>query len=96
LPEGTPESDALKSVLGSDEAKALAEAELAADQAAIGTDDDTLRQALLDAANKNRVAQYGDDYINDDVMDWAKDVLGVGDADGTIDRVRETLEIDSQ
>jgi hypothetical protein len=59
-------------------------------------DDVALKQALLDAANENRVAQYGDDYINDDVLDWSKDVLGVGAADGKIDQVRETLEIDSQ
>jgi hypothetical protein len=59
-------------------------------------DDVALRQALLDAANDNRVAQYGDDYLNDDVMDWSKDVLGVGDADGKIDQVRDTLEVDSQ
>jgi hypothetical protein len=26
------------------------------------------------------------------MMDWAKDVLGVGDAFGKIDEVRETLE----
>ena len=60
-------------------------------------DDVALKEALLDAANENRIAQYGDDYLNDDVMDWSKDVLGVGDdADGKIDEVRETLEIDSQ
>jgi hypothetical protein len=56
-----------------------------------GTDDEALRQALVDAANKNRVEQYGDDYINDDVMEWAKDVLGVGDRYGTIDQVREAI-----
>jgi len=96
-PEDTAEFDALKSVLGSDEAKALSEAELAADKAALGTDDEALRQALLDAANKNRVAQYGtENYVNDDVMDWAKEVLGVGDSVGKIDEVRETLEIDSR
>ena len=93
----------MKSVLDSDEAKALSEAEDLADAAAVGTDDEALKQALLDAANKNRVAQYGDDYVNDDVMDWAKDVLGVGGAVGKIDQVREslddsqeTLQIDSQ
>jgi len=63
-------------------------------------DDEALRQALLDAANENRVTQYGDDYVNDDVMDWAKDVLGVGEAVGKIDQVREALEealeVDSQ
>ena len=58
-------------------------------------DDVALKEALLDAANENRVARY-DDYLNDDVMKWSKDVLGVGAADGKIDEVRETLEIDSQ
>ena len=78
------EVDGLKAVLGSDEALALSKAE------------EPLREALIDAANRNRIAQYGDDYVNDDVMDWAKDVLGVGDRVGKIDEVRETLEIDSQ
>ena len=62
----------------------------------VDIDDQALREALLDAANQNRVAQYGDDYLNDDVMDWARDVLGVGDDFGKIDEVRETLEIDDQ
>ena len=88
------EVDGLKAVLGSEEAKALSEAEMQAD--IVGTDDEALREALVDAANRNRIAQYGDDYVNDDVMDWAKDVLGVGDRVGKIDEVRETLEIDSQ
>ena len=91
------EVDGLNAVLGSKEAQALSEAEQQADDAAVGTDDEALRDALMDAANRNRVAQYGDDYVNDDVMDWAKDVLGVGDDRfGKIDEVRETLEVDSQ
>ncbi len=90
------EKTALESLLDSEEAKDLAEAEDAAELAAIGTDDEALKQALLDAANKNRVAQYGDDYINDDVMNWAKSLLGVGDEVGKIDEVRDTLLIDSQ
>jgi hypothetical protein len=56
--------------------------------AAVGTDDEALKVALLDAANDNRVAEYGDDYM----MGWAKDLLGVGDAFGKIGEVRETLE----
>jgi hypothetical protein len=91
------ERDALQSLLDSREAAALEAAEDKADLAAVGTDDAALKQALLDAANENRVAQYGEeDYVNDDVMDWAKDVLGVGDDFGKIDEVRETLEIDEQ
>ena len=82
------EVDALHQVLDSPEAQDLADL-------TAGTDDEALRDALMDAANKNRVAQYGDDYVNDDVLDWAKDVLGVGDATGKIDQIRGTL-IDEQ
>jgi hypothetical protein len=90
---------ALESILDSAEAaafadaqQAAADAQAAADEAAVGTDDEALREALLDAANENRVEQYGDDYIDDEIMDWAKDVLGVGDDFGKIDEVRESLE----
>lgn len=97
------EATALEGLLESPEAMALADAEqaaadaqLAADKAALGTDDEALRQALLDAANENRVAQYGEDYVDDEMMDWAKDVLGVGDDFGKIDEVRESLEAGSE
>ena len=86
----------LESLLDSEEANSLAEAEDTAEAAAIGTDDETLRQALIDGANQNRIAQYGEDYVNEDVMSWAKDVLGVGEDFGKIDEVRETLQIDQQ
>ena len=63
------EVEALKSVLDSSEADTLTDAEVAAaaaqavaDEAAVSTDDAASRAALLDAANKNRVEQYGDDY----------------------------------
>ncbi|MHB1111044.1 MAG: hypothetical protein ACYCZU_12120 [Devosia sp.] len=49
------------------------------------TDDESLKEALLLAANDNRVAEYGDEYITDEILGWAKGVLGVGDADGAID-----------
>lgn len=85
-------SDALAAAdkLATDE-QAVADAQAAADAAAVGTTDADLKEALMAAANKNRVAEYGDDYINDQVMDWAKDVLGVGDAYGKIDQVKEAL-----
>ncbi|MDQ6434470.1 hypothetical protein RB623_10460 [Mesorhizobium sp. LHD-90] len=89
----------LESILGSPEADSLADASAdaidaraAAAAASVGTDDETLREALLAAANKNRVAQYGEDYVDDEMMDWAKDLLGVGDDFGKIDEVRESLE----
>ena len=93
------EVDALESLLDSSEAHTLTDAEVAAaaaqaeaDEAALGTDDAALKAALLDAANKNRVEQYGDDYVDDEMMNWAKDVLGVGDDFGKIDEVRESME----
>ncbi len=94
---GKAEVDTLDSILDSAEAAAFADAErpggrhAAADEGLVGTDDEALREALLDAANEDRVEQYGDDEI----MDWAKDVLGVGDDFGKIDEVRESLEASS-
>ncbi len=93
------ERDALTSILSSDEAADVSEAQSAVDEAearaaasSIGTDDHALKEALSDAANRNRLAQYGDDYIDGAVMDWAKDVLGVGDSFGKIDEVRQYLD----
>lgn len=90
---------AVEGLLDSAEATAVAdaetsldEAELAAEIAAVGTDDEALRAALLDAANDNRVAEYGEDYVDQEMIDWAKDLLGVGEAYGKIDQVRETLD----
>ena len=59
-------------------------------------DQAVLRQALLDAANENRVAQYGDDYLDAKVMGWAENVLGVGPAVGKIDEVRNSMLTDEQ
>ena len=92
------EIDAVESLLSGKEAISVADAEAnldaaqaAADTAAIGTDEEDLRQALLDMANDNRVEQYGDDYVDAEMMDWAKEVLGVDDAFGKIDEVRAEL-----
>ncbi len=93
------ERDALQSILDSETANEVTEAQadlIGADATAagssIGTDDDALRQALLDDANDNRVAKYGEDYVDAEMMDWAKNVLGVGEAFGKIDEVRQELE----
>ena len=43
-------------------------------------------------ANENRVREYGDDYVDEEMLDWAKQVLGVGDYDGKIDEIREATE----
>jgi hypothetical protein len=93
------EVSTLETLLDSAEADAVAsakstldEAELAANAAEVGTDDEALKAALLDAANENRLSEYGDDFVDDKMMSWAKDVLGVGDAYGKIDQVRESIE----
>jgi hypothetical protein len=55
--------------------------------------DEALTEALLAAANDNRVAEYGpEDYVDQDMLDWAKDLLGVDDAYGKIDQVRDYLD----
>ncbi|MFI0849677.1 hypothetical protein [Mesorhizobium sp. IMUNJ 23232] len=100
LSDWQAEVDAVESLLDSAEADAVADAEAAraaaerdVETASVGTDDEALREALLSAANDNRVAQYGeDDYVDDEMMDWAKDLLGVGPAVGKIDEVRNTLD----
>jgi chromosome segregation ATPase len=66
---------------------ALGDAQAAEAEGAIGTDDATLEAALLDMSNKQDTAP-----IDPEVLDWAKTVLGVGDAEGKIDQVRATLE----
>ncbi|MCT7378444.1 hypothetical protein [Chelativorans salis] len=54
---------------------------------------EALEDALLAGANPNRVEQYGaEDYVDQEMLDWAKDLLGVGDAHGKIDEVRAVLE----
>lgn len=61
-----------------------------AEQAAIT--DEALTEALLSAANPNRVAEYGpENYVDDRTLDWAKDMLGVGDRCGKIDQVAVEL-----
>jgi hypothetical protein len=61
---------AVKAVV--DAETSLTDAELAAETAAVGTDDEALKVALLDAANDNRVAEYGDDYIDQEMMGWGQ------------------------
>ena len=80
--EATSVTDAQASL---DEARSLADATMA------GTDETALREALLSMANENRVAEYGDDYLDTETMDWAKAVLGVDDAFGKIDEVKDAL-----
>lgn len=72
-------------------ALSTADTELAAVQAKAGdlqaaTSDGALKRALLDAASANRVAETGaESYLTPEILDWAKQVLGVGDYQGLID-----------
>lgn len=91
------ELDGLSAAIAAANELAAAEQELADAQAAAvaageGTGEGDLKEALLAAANPNRVAEYGEDYLDDEVMDWAKGVLGVGEAYGKIDEVKATLQ----
>ncbi|WP_417309250.1 hypothetical protein [Devosia sp.] len=50
------------------------------------TTEDSLRAALLAAANDNRMADAGGDaYLTPEIMNWAEQTLGVGDSRGLID-----------
>jgi len=88
------ERDALASALddlnASQELMDLTGAQLTYDTAATdlttlqdATTDDVLTAALIDAANKNRIAQYGDDYITPDILEWARNALGIDPASTT-------------
>ena len=76
-------SDELVALLETNDA--LKDATDAVGTAEASADDATLKEALLLAANDNRVAEYGDEYVTDEILGWAKSVLGVGDANGAID-----------
>jgi hypothetical protein len=98
--ERLAEIAAIEGVLAGAEAKSvtdaqtnLDEAQTLADAKAAGTDETALREALLSMANENRVAQYGDDYLDAELMDWAKGVLGVDEAFGKIDEVKAELAV---
>jgi len=54
--------------------------------------DEALEEALRDMANDNRVREYGDDYIDDEILERSKEILGVGDYYGKIDEIREAGE----
>ena len=51
-------------------------------EAELAVSEDALREALLVAANPNRRSE---DYLTPEIMAWASNELGVGDANGLID-----------
>lgn len=92
----------LNEILDSEEAAAveaaqveLEKTETAASDLDAASGDDALTEALLAAANSNRVAEYGEDnYVDQEMLDWANNLLGTGDAVGIIDEIREASEAD--
>lgn len=94
------EIDAINDALSSTEADSLQamkdnvdDAQKSVDELADQVTDESLKEALLDAANKNRVEEYGvENYVDEEMLDWAKDLLGVDDSYGKIDQVREAIE----
>jgi|GEM_PF-4394525 len=53
--------------------------------------DETLAQALIAMADQDLLEEYGDAYIDAAMLDWAKQVLGVGNYDGKIDEIRNEM-----
>ena len=81
-------TDALAAINGSaelqnlnDAATAVGDAEADVAEAEEAVSEDALREALLLAANPNR----SDDDLTDEIVAWASNELGVGDANGLID-----------
>jgi hypothetical protein len=59
--------------------------------------DEALTEALLAAANDNRVAEYGtEDYVDQDMLDWAKNLLGVDEAYGKIDEISAYMDTQTE
>ncbi|MCV0427077.1 MAG: hypothetical protein K5905_16560 [Roseibium sp.] len=94
---------ALSDALASEEFKALRDVETTlaqqqedVDVLAQDVSDEALSEALVDMANQNRVRQYGDEYVDDEMLNWAKQVLGVGDYYGKIDQIREATEVEEE
>jgi hypothetical protein len=79
-----PLSDEAKAQLAAanDELSAALE-EVARTEALVS--DEALSEAILSGANK----ATGEDYVDDQKLDWAKDLLGVGDSYGKIDQIRD-------
>jgi len=69
----------------SDSEALLAELETTAAQLGESASEENLIAALLLAANKNRVAQSGEEYLTPEILEWAQKVLGVGEYQGLID-----------
>ncbi|TYC63336.1 hypothetical protein FMN50_03080 [Rhodobacterales bacterium] len=84
------ESSEFTSLSDADTALQDQKSELEALSASIS--DEALADALLEMANENRVREYGDDYVDEPMLEWAKEVLGVGDYQGTIDEIREATQ----
>jgi hypothetical protein len=78
-------TEAQTALADADQAVADLEATLAEQEAAIT--DEALTAALQAGANPNQV-------VDQEMVDWAKDVLGVGDAYGKIDQVGDALQAD--
>ncbi|MXN64472.1 hypothetical protein GR183_06110 [Stappia sp. GBMRC 2046] len=83
------EIDALSAALETEEAAALAEAENNLSEAEMQAGE--LQAAASDEALAETLAATGS-LVDQEVVDWAKEQLGVGDAYGKIDEYREAME----
>lgn len=73
-------SPELANLITATEAEVAAQGDVMEAQDAVS--EDALRDALLLAANPNRRSE---DYLTDEIMAWASNELGVGEANGLID-----------
>ncbi|MCK7614192.1 hypothetical protein [Roseibium sediminicola] len=71
---------------------AFNEAEAELGPLADSVSDEALEEALREMANENRIREYGDEYIDDEILERSKEILGVGDYYGKIDEIREASE----
>ena len=88
----------LKTVLESEDFTAFKTAETAYldSQVVLATlrgeiSDETLSEALIAMADQDLVEEYGDAYVDAAMLDWVKQVLGVGAYDGKIDEIRHEM-----
>ncbi|MHA7773237.1 hypothetical protein [Roseibium sp. M-1] len=53
--------------------------------------DETFSEALIAMADPALLEEYGDTYVDEAMLAWAKQVLGVGDHEGKIDEIRNEM-----
>ncbi len=87
------DSEAAKN-LSDAETKAASAEETATNLEALASDE-ALKEVLTANATKSRLAEYGDEYVNDEMLARVKEILGVDGTYGKIDQIREAREVEA-